>query len=70
MRMAWNTRFSYSSTIDTGIWKRDCKMNINLGLRALILLAFVAAATAAIVTPALIGGADGSLGTGVAVSHP
>ncbi len=45
-------------------------MNINLGLRTLILLAFVAAATAAIVSPALFGGADGSLGTGLAVSRP
>ncbi len=45
-------------------------MNITLGLRALSLLAFVAMATAVIVHPALIGGADGILGTAVAVSHP
>jgi hypothetical protein len=45
-------------------------MNITLGLRALLLLAFVAAATAAIVTPAATSGPDGSLGTAMAVSHP
>ncbi len=45
-------------------------MNITLGVRALALLAFVAAATAVIVHPPLIGGADGILGTVVAVSHP
>jgi hypothetical protein len=63
------TRFLYSSTIDTGILKRDCKMNITLGLRALVLLAFVATATAAIVTPAMTG-ADAILGTAMVVSHP
>ena len=45
-------------------------MNITLGLRALSLLAFVAAATAVLVHPPLTGGVDGILGTIVAVSHP
>ncbi len=41
--------FSYSSTIETGTLKRDCKMNITLGLRAFTLLAFVALSTAVII---------------------
>jgi len=56
--MAVFVRFSYSSTIETGLWNGN-SMNITLGLRALALLAFVAASTAVIVHPELIGGADG-----------
>ena len=51
--------FLYSSTIETGLQKRTHRMNIALGLRALALLAFVAASTAVIVNPEWIGGADG-----------
>lgn len=36
------------------------RSNINLGLRALVLLAFVAASTAVIVKPELIGGEPAS----------
>lgn len=47
-------------------------MNITLGLRALSLLVFVAASTAVIVAPELVGGADAldAIGALVAVSHP
>ena len=47
-------------------------MNITLVLRALTLLAFVAASTAVIVAPELVGGADSidAIGAFVAVSHP
>ena len=44
-------------------------MNITVGLRALGLLAFVAAATAVIVHPALAGTAD-VLSAAMALSHP
>lgn len=45
-------------------------MNIKLGLRALLLLAFVAAATAVIVHAPLSSGAGPILGTLVAASPP
>ena len=47
-------------------------MNITLGLRALSLLAFVAASTAVIVAPELLGGPDSldAIGAFVAISHP
>jgi hypothetical protein len=48
-------------------------MNITLGLRALTLLAFVAASTAVIVVPELIGGASAAdrdvLNLIVAINH-
>ena len=65
---------SYSSTIDTGTLKRDCKMSITLRLRALALLAFVALSTAVIIEPELIGGIAAAdletMHSGVAISHP
>jgi hypothetical protein len=49
-------------------------MNITLGLRAVLLVAFVAAATAVIVEPELIGGVAAAdleaLDLIVAISHP
>ncbi len=45
-------------------------MNITLGIRALLLLVFVVATTAAIVAPAATSGADRILGTPMAVSRP
>jgi hypothetical protein len=67
-------RVSYSSTIETGTLKRDCKMNITLGLRALALLAFVAISTAVIIEPELIGGLAAAdletMQSSVAISHP
>ncbi len=49
-------------------------MNITLGLRAVTLLAFVAASTIVIVKPELIAGADAAgtqpLHTVVALGHP
>ncbi|MES2318978.1 MAG: hypothetical protein V4631_15980 [Pseudomonadota bacterium] len=72
--MVISSLFSYSSTIETGTLKRDCKMNITLGLRALSLLAFVAISTAVIIEPELIGGAAAAdletMQAMVAVSHP
>ncbi|MDQ1815578.1 hypothetical protein RBA41_19980 [Massilia sp. CCM 9210] len=44
-------------------------MNIALGLRALALLVFVAATTAVIVMPHLLGGDTQILHSGVALSH-
>ncbi|MDQ1922007.1 MULTISPECIES: hypothetical protein [Massilia] len=44
-------------------------MNIALGLRALALLVFVAATTAVIVMPDLLGGDSQILHSGVALSH-
>lgn len=44
-------------------------MNIALGLRALALLAFVAASTAVIVFPHLLGGDLQLFHSGVALSH-
>ncbi|WP_167087174.1 hypothetical protein [Massilia frigida] len=44
-------------------------MNIALGLRALALLLFVAASTAVIVMPHLLGGGLQILHSGVALSH-
>ncbi len=65
--------FSYSNNIDTSLLKRDCKMNITLGLRALTLLAFVAASTAVIVAPTLLGGTSAAqvnvLDLIVAINH-
>jgi hypothetical protein len=49
-------------------------MNISLGLRAVVLLAFVAATTAVIIEPELIGGPQAAtvqaLESAVAISHP
>lgn len=49
-------------------------MNITLGLRALLVLAFVAASTAVIIEPELIGGPEAAgiqaLELIVAISHP
>ena len=74
MSMAIPGLISYSSTIETGTLKRDCKMNITLGLRALGLLAFVAISTAVIIEPELIGGAAAAeletMHAKVAISHP
>jgi hypothetical protein len=50
----------YSPTIDIGTCNGMAKMNMNLGLRALLLLAFVAASTAVIVTSELVGAAQAS----------
>jgi hypothetical protein len=61
--MAKQGRFSYSSTIETGTLKRDCKMNITLGLRALSLLVFIAISTAVIIDLE-------TFQSIVAVSHP
>ena len=41
----------YSSTIDTALLMAEPEMNMNLGLRALALVAFVAASTFVIVKP-------------------
>ncbi|CUI03025.1 hypothetical protein BN2497_827 [Janthinobacterium sp. CG23_2] len=60
--------FSYSSTIETGFLHGQ-HMNIALGLRALALLVFVAASTAVIVMPHLLGGDLQILHSGVALSH-
>lgn len=48
----------YSSTIDTGSCHWDPAMSLQLGLRTLALLAFVAVTTVVIVKPDLIGGAQ------------
>jgi hypothetical protein len=50
----------YSSTIDTGICILDIIMKLDIGLRTLALLAFVAASTIVIVKPELILGARAS----------
>jgi hypothetical protein len=50
----------YSDTIETGIGILDTIMKLDIGLRTLALLAFVAASTIAIVRPELILGAAAS----------
>jgi hypothetical protein len=72
--MAAPPPFSYSGNIENGNGNGngngDYTMNITLGLRAVSLLAFVAAATSVIVEPGLLSAADSILGAHVAVSHP
>jgi hypothetical protein len=53
MAMAVPAAGRYSSTIETGM--DDMAMNLQLGLRTLALLVLVAASTAVLVKPELIG---------------